>query len=84
MSRYLVMTSSASNRGGYGPYRNVAVVEADNTTTPKFIGIRAKGTIRIVRWWPAQYVGTTNACEYQRALAEAHALAQQLTDLTKR
>lgn len=77
--RFIVMTSSASKAGKWAhQYRNVAVVETDGLGTPKFIGARARHLVRIVHYWSALYVGSTDRCEYRVALAEAEADAAAL------
>jgi hypothetical protein len=78
MSYFLVMTSSANNRAGHGPYGNVAVVEAEDGLIPLMISPCAKGLIRIVRKWGPLHIGNTERGAFQRARKEAEALADEL------
>lgn len=76
---YIVMTSAARMPVScWGKYRNVAVVETDGTCIPAMISERARGLIRIVKYWGPCNVGVTERCCYNRCLAEAHDLADQL------
>jgi len=81
MSRYIVMTSVAQVKGNarrYGRYKNVAVVEIEGDVWPKMISPRAKGVIAVIHQWKGQYEGSTDRCQYRRALAKAYALAHDL------
>ena len=60
------------------PYRRVAVLEVVIGAQPKMISRRARGVVRIVETWERLNVGLTARCAYQRALAEATALAAKL------
>jgi len=81
MSRFIVMDRAAQMPSTVrSPYRRVAVVETTlpEGQEPKMISARAKGVVRIVRTWERQYVGETERCAFQRALAEAYELAESL------
>lgn len=86
MAMHIVMTASAkmpsSCKGRYG---KVAVVQLDQHYTasgkrPKFIGERAKGTLRVVWESGPQNMGKTAKCAYQRALIEAERYAAELNN----
>lgn len=82
---YIVMTAAAAMPSScWGTYRRVAVVELDleacekyNIKEPKMISEHARGIKRIIAVWEKCNVGKTARCAYQRALAEAQALADE-------
>lgn len=80
--RFIVMTSSAHVQGKaarFGRYRNVAVVELDDTgVMPKMISSRAHGLKQIVRHYGSRSVGRTERCQYAVALREANELVARL------
>jgi hypothetical protein len=79
-NRYIVMTSSAQMPSTVmASYRNVAVVETDGEV-PKFIGTRARHTVRIVESWRNCHYGRNpkGNTAYERALRDATALAAKL------
>jgi hypothetical protein len=76
--RFLVMTSSAKTSAKFGRYRNVAVVETDQTTPPKMISEHARGLVRIVWHSGARSMGKTERCAYRVALREAEEMAERL------
>ena len=81
MNRYIVMTAAARMPASCkGRYARVAVVELEPgfTGSPKMISERARGVRRIVETWEKCHVGKTERCAYERALAEAFALAEDL------
>lgn len=76
---FIVMTSSAKMPARCkGIYRRVAVVETDGTAYPKIISERARGVVRIVTDYGPCYVGSTERCEYRKALKEARRFADHL------
>lgn len=76
---YIVMSASAKMPNSVkSPYRRVAVVEVEPGARPKMISERAIGVIRIVRTWERLYVGRSEKCAYERALAEAGELCDRL------
>jgi len=76
---YIVKTAAAKMPAKVkAPYRRVAVLEVTPGAAPKMISARARGVVRVVQTWERQHVGLTDRCAYQRALAEAHALAARL------
>lgn len=82
MTWFHIMTSAAQTKGKakMGRYKNVAVVEIeDGHEMPRMISTRAKGLVRIVRYWPSCSVGTTERCAYAIAMREAQELVDQLT-----
>lgn len=82
MSRYIVMTATAKMPASVkSPYRRVAVIETDlpEGEEPKKIDARDKHVLRIVETWERQFVGATERCAYQRALAEAEAMVERLS-----
>lgn len=85
MSKFIVMEAASATpaswkwSGGPRGYRKVAVVETDGTQ-PKMISERAKGVVRIVKVWDRLFQGTTVRCEYERAIVQAYALADQLNE----
>lgn len=84
---YIVMTASASTKSSWKwqhPRRRVAVVRCAPGLIPKQIHPRHKAVEAIVRTWECLYDGDTSRCQYQRALAEAHALAEELNDVLMR
>jgi predicted secreted protein len=80
MSHYIVQTSAARMPGScWGQYRRVAVLEVeDGLTRAAMISSRARGVRSVVQTWERCHVGTTSRGAYQRALAEAEALAARL------
>jgi len=82
MSRYVVMTATAKMPSSVrSPYRRVAVIETDlpEGVLPGRIDIRDKHVLRIVETWERQFVGATEKCAYQRALAAAEAMVEELS-----
>jgi hypothetical protein len=79
IDRYIVMTASArmpaNCRGRYG---KVAVVETDQTGTPKMISTHARHCVEVVQIWDRRNIGTTRKCAYCRAIEEARKLAAEL------
>jgi len=76
---FIVQTASAKMPAKVkAQYRRVAVLEVVPGAQPKMISRRARGVVRIVQTWERQHVGLTDRCAYQRALAEANALAARL------
>ena len=62
-----------------GHYRRCAVLEVDDgIDAVSMISIRARGVRRVVRTWERRHAGKTRRCAFQRALAEARALAAAL------
>lgn len=83
MHRHIVMTAAAQVPSSWKwrhTWRKVAVVrlQDDFAGTPKMISERAKGVDEIVYLRDRLHVGTTDRCEFRRALAEAEALAAKL------
>lgn len=82
MTWFAVMESAAQTKGKakMGRYRNVAVVEVEQGhELPRMISTRAKGMVRIVKYWGSRSVGSTERCAYRVALREAQELVDQLT-----
>ncbi len=76
---HIVLSSSARMPSScWGSYARVAVVEAEVGAEPKMISERARGVVRIIETWERLHIGKTKRCAHQRALAEAHALADEL------
>jgi hypothetical protein len=77
MSNYIVKTAAAAMPNNcWGTYRRVAVLEVqDGVADVAMISARARGVVRVVATWEKCNVGHTARCAYQKALAEAHALA---------
>ena len=78
---FIIMTSSTKVSGKakkFGRYRNVAVVETDGKGTPAMISDRAKHVKRIVQHYGACSVGSTDKCQYSRALRDAAQLIVEL------
>jgi hypothetical protein len=81
-TRFVVLTAAAAMPNScWGVYRRVGVLEvaADADESRLTIDERRKGVVRVVTTWEKLNVGTTARCAYQRALAEAKALAASLT-----
>jgi hypothetical protein len=81
MTRFIVMTAAAHMPSSCkGTYRRIAVVETDLPygQKPKFIGDRAKGTVRVVKTWERLNCGTSPRCAYARAMREANELLTSL------
>ena len=81
MEKFIVMSAAACMPGScWGIYKRVAVVELDPefVGTPKMISAHARGCKKVVRTWERRNVGLTERCAYQKALAEAQALANSL------
>ena len=80
MDRFVVMTAAAYMPSSlkFGKYGKVAVVETDGVTMPKQIHPGHRACRRIVEVWDRLNIGHTERCAFQRALAEARALAEKL------
>ena len=86
MQEYIVMTASAEPRPSWKwthPRQRVAVVRrtaeyAEQDRKPKMISLRARGVVEIIIIDNCAFVGSTERCQYHRALAEAYDLAQDL------
>jgi hypothetical protein len=86
MQEFIVMTASAKTRPSWKwthPRQRVAVVRrtaeyAEQDRVPKMISVRARGVREITIIHDCAYVGSTERCQYHRALAEAYDLAQEL------
>lgn len=83
---FIVKTAADRVPGGWGTYRRVAVLEVEPGVTADDVAMispRAKGVIRVVETWNRLNVGKTDRCAYRRALAAAHALAEDLNTNAK-
>ena len=83
IDRYIVGSSRAkmpSSCMGGGHYYRIAVIEMRPGATrgPAMISDRAVGVAQIIETWERLYRGTTGACAYARAWAEAEAMAARL------
>ena len=86
MQEYIVMTAAAGSRPSWKwthPRRRVAVVRrtaeyAEQDRVPKMISLRARGVREITIIDDFAFVGSTERCQYHRALAEAYDLAHEL------
>ena len=81
-TRFVVVSSAAAMpQSCWGVYRRVGVLEVEASVDESRLTIdeRRKGVVRVVTTWERLNVGTTARCAYQRALAEAEALAASLT-----
>ena len=87
--RYLVMTASARTPASWGwnhERRRVAVVKitesyAKEGRVPKMISLRARGVEDVKIIAERAYVGSSEWCQYQRALQKAYDLAEKLNEL---
>ena len=79
MTHFIIQTATAQMPSkARGIYRRVAVLEVEEGIEKALmISERAPGVVRIVETWERCNVGKTSACAYQRALAEAEALAEK-------
>lgn len=81
-THFVVQTAAARQPGSWKwthPRRRVAVLEIDTDIgSVSMISSRARGCHRVVKTWELCYVGSTDRCQYGRALAEARELADQL------
>lgn len=76
---FIVQTSAAKMPAScWGRYRRVAVLEVEGPVIPKMLSERAKGVVRVVKIWDKLYAGKTDRCAFQKACAEAQALATEL------
>ena len=82
---YIVMdASTCPSLKCWGVYRRVAVVLVDwaklpaDRELPTMISEHARGVVEVVRTWENCNVGTTKACAFELALAEARKLAARL------
>lgn len=81
MPRYIVKTASAQMpKSCWGIYRRVGVLKVADGVSDADVSIdpRRRGVLEVVQTWEKCSVGTTARCAYQRALAEAEALAAEL------
>lgn len=80
MAQYIVQSAAAKMPSKCkGRYARVAVLEvADGVERVAMISERARGVLRIVRTWEKRNVGKTERGAYQRAVADAEALALKL------
>lgn len=80
-TEYVVKTAAAAMPSScWGTYRRVAVLEIEAGTTPAMISTHARGVVRVVQTWEKRHVGRTSRCAYERALAEAEAMAARLNE----
>ena len=86
MPRYIIKTAGESMPARCkGTYRKVAVLELDPTHTDvAMISERARGVVRIVHLERKLNVGLTDKCAYERALAFARDLIQDLERAARR
>jgi len=78
-TKFIVMTSAAKMpQSCWGQYRRIGVLEIEAGSSPTMISERARGVVRVVETWEKLNVGKTARCAYQRALAEAEAMAAEL------
>lgn len=82
MSKYIVVSKAARMPAGcWGRYRRVAVVEVRDPKAPvPAIDERGRNVVRIVETWERLNVGRTDKCAFERAMAEARAMADELND----
>jgi hypothetical protein len=81
MSKFIIKSSAACMPSSckWGPYRRVAVLEVeDGVDSVKMISPRARGVIQVVRTWERLFVGKTDRCAYERALAHARSLVSAM------
>ena len=76
--KYVVVTSSDTNKGGWGNYARVAIIETDGVHMPTRIAERDKTCVQIVKTWNKVHVGSTERCQYQRVLKTAEHEAEQM------
>lgn len=81
---WIVMTASAPNRAGYGPYRNIALVELNqhytaNGLIPRMRSEHAKGVLRVVDCGTYRQ-GSTLRSKYVKALQAADEEAKRLNN----
>jgi len=88
---YIVQTSSANvtsrrHSMSFGEYRNVAILHVDSDReSVSMISEHARGCRKVKYHWGKCYVGKTDRCAYQRALAEAEEICERLNaELTGR
>lgn len=79
-SHYIVQCAAASMpQSCWGRYRRVGVLEVPaGVQSVGMISERDREVIQVVETWEKLNVGSTERCAYQRALTEAHALAERL------
>ena len=79
-SHYIVQCARASMpQSCWGRYRRVGVLEVPaGVHSVRMISERDPEVIQVVETWEKLNVGTTERGAYQRALTEAHALADRL------
>ncbi len=78
-THFIVQTASARTGSRFGEYRRVAVLEVpEGVAQVSMISERSKDVVRVVETWERLNVGTTNACAYERALAQARVLRDEL------
>lgn len=80
-TKYIIKISAAKMPGScWGIYRRIAILEVTaDTESVKMISERARGVVRIVHTWEKLHVGHTARCAFQRALTDAKACVERLT-----
>jgi len=86
MRTYIVQSATANMPSScWGRYGRVAVLEVDSMmrTSVSMISERARGVIRVVRTWEKLNIGKTERCAFERAIAAAEELAQELNEAAR-
>jgi len=85
MNKYAIVDSSDSSKSSWKwqhPRRRVGVVQlapdAPDGYTPPMLSSRSRHVEQVMRTWECCYVGKTERCQYQQALAEAEAMIADL------
>lgn len=81
MDKFVVLSSADQNKNSWKwqhPRRRIAVIETNGIDMPKQIHPNHKSVVKIVKTWEMCYVGTTDRCQFARALAEAEDLCEKL------
>lgn len=83
-THYIVQTANACMpQSCWGRYRRVAVLEVEaELDSVSMISEHALGCVQVVETWERLNVGSTAACAYEVALAEAQELCDELNDST--
>ena len=84
MSRFIVKDLHAA-KTCWGTYRRIAVLEVeDDVKEVHMISERARGVLRVVATWERLWVGSSRRCAFEKAMEEAHEMAEDLNSPLQR
>jgi hypothetical protein len=79
MSVFIVQAAAKMPGKCKGRYRRIGLLEVfDGLSHVSMISKHARGVIRVVQTWEKLHAGNTKKCAFERALATANRMAEEL------